>query len=108
MEANILNDEIINIGAKFLKGCGLALPFMCVDFVVVGISQSFGFGRYAFVFSILRKAIFEIPFILIFAKVFGLFGLAYSGCCAEILMSIIAFFVLKKLMKKVNVLEPAS
>lgn len=91
------NEEIIKIGSVFLKGCGLSLPFMCVDFVVVGISQSFGFGKYAFVFSILRKALFEIPFILIFSKVFGLYGLAFSTCAAEILMSIIAYCVLKKL-----------
>lgn len=94
------NEQIIEIGSKFLKGCGLALPFMCVDFVVVGISQSFGLGRYAFIFSILRKAVFEIPFILLFSKVFGLFGLAYSTCAAECLMCIIALFVLKKLNYK--------
>lgn len=96
------NDEIVLIGSRFLKGFGLGLPFMCVDFVVVGISQSFGMGRYAFVFSILRKALFEIPFILLFSKVFGLYGLAFSTCCAEILMSIIALFVLKKLTRKFN------
>lgn len=94
------NKEIINIGSRFLKGFGLSLPFMCVDFVVVGISQSFGFGRHAFIFSVLRKAVFEIPFILIFSRVFGLYGLAFSCCCAEILMSIIAFIVLKSLLKK--------
>lgn len=93
------NEEIVKIGAKFLKGFGLGLPFMCVDFVVVGISQAFGMGRYAFVFSIFRKALFEIPFILLFSKVFGLFGLAYSTCCAEILMCLIAIIVLKKLIK---------
>lgn len=95
------NEEIVAIGSRFLKGFGLSLPFMCVDFVVVGISQAFGMGRHAFVFSILRKAAFEIPFILIFSKVFGLYGLAYSACCAEILMAIIAAVVLKKLLKKI-------
>jgi len=95
------NDEIVMVGSRFLKGFGLSLPFMCVDFVVVGISQSFGMGKYAFVFSILRKAVFEIPFILIFSKIFGLYGLAFSTCCAELLMSVIAFFVLKKLLRKI-------
>ena len=90
------NDDVVQIGSKFLKGFGLSLPFMCVDFVVVGISQAFGMGRYAFVFSIFRKAVFEIPFILLFSNIFGLFGLAFAACCAEILMSIIALVVLKK------------
>lgn len=94
------NDEIILIGSRFLKGFGLSLPFMCVDFVVVGISQAFGFGRHAFVFSIVRKALLEIPFILIFSRFFGLYGLAYSTCCAEIIMSIIALWVLKRILNQ--------
>lgn len=93
------NDEIIKIGSRFLMGCGLSIPFMCVDFVVVGISQSFGMGKYAFIFSVLRKAVFEIPFILIFSKTIGLYGLAISGCSAELLMSIIAAVVLRKLWR---------
>lgn len=93
------NDEIIRIGSRFLIGCALSIPFMCVDFVVVGISQSFGMGKYAFVFSVVRKAVLEIPLILIFSKVIGLYGLAISGCCAEFVMSIIAATVLRKLWR---------
>lgn len=99
------NEEIVLIGSRFLKGCGLSLPFMCVDFVVVGISQAFGMGKYAFVFSILRKALFEIPFIFIFSKIFGLYGLAFTGCCAEVLMCVIALFVLKKLLHNTNLTQ---
>ena len=95
------NEEIVTTGAGFLRGFGLSLPFMCIDFVVVGVSQSFGFGKYAFVFSILRKAVFEIPFILIFSRIFGLYGLCFCVTCAEFLMSVIALAVLRKLLKKV-------
>lgn len=95
------NEEIKNIGSVFLKGIGLSLPFMCVDFVVVGISQSFGKGKYALLFAIFRKAVFEIPFILIFSKVFGLYGLAFITLIAEIFVSIIAIFVLRRLLKNV-------
>lgn len=96
------NEDVVLIGSRFLKGFGLGLPFMCIDFVVVGISQSFGFGKHALIFSFLRKAAFEIPFILIFSKVFDLYGLAYSTCCAEVLMSVIAVFVLRRLLKKMD------
>ncbi|MCQ2592046.1 MAG: MATE family efflux transporter [Treponema sp.] len=99
--AFFMKDEtIIEIGSRFLKGFGLGLPFMCVDFVVVGISQAFGMGRHALIFSILRKLALEIPFILLFSHLFGLYGLAYSTFCGEVIMSIIALVVLKKLLKK--------
>lgn len=95
------NEEVVEIGSFFLKGTGASLLFLCVDFVVVGISQAFGMGKYAFVFSIVRKAVLEIPFIFLFSRLFGLYGMAFSNCCAEVIMSIIALFVLKKLMKKI-------
>lgn len=100
MSRKLGSKEFVTTGAGFLRGFGLSLPFMCIDFVVVGVSQSFGFGKYAFAFSILRKAVFEIPFILIFSRIFGLYGLYFCVACAEFLMSVIALAVLRKLLKK--------
>ena len=62
------NDNIVTIGARFLIGTAISLPFMSFDFVTVGISQSFGIGKVALVFSFLRKAFLEIPFILYFFR----------------------------------------
>lgn len=53
------NDNIVTIGARFLIGTAISLPFMSLDFVTVGISQSFGIGKVALVFSFLRKAFLE-------------------------------------------------
>lgn len=92
------NDEIVKIGAKFLSGFGISLPFMCLDFLVVGISQSFGMGKHALAFSFLRKLAFEIPFILLLNRFVGLFGVAYAQCSAEICMAVIAAFVFVGLM----------
>lgn len=94
------NDEIVRVGGRFLSGFGISLPFMCIDFMVVGISQSFGMGRHALVFSFLRKAFFEIPFLLILNACFQVYGIAYAQCSSEILMAVIAGFVLLSLMKK--------
>jgi len=94
------NDEIVRTGARFLGGFGISLPFLCIDFMVVGISQSFGMGKHALLFSVLRKLAFEIPFILILSRCFGLFGMAYAQCSAEILMAIIAMVVFAGLMRK--------
>ncbi len=94
------NDNIVTIGAKFLSGSALGLPFMCIDFIVVGISQSFGIGKCALIFSFLRKAFLEIPFQFIFSAIFGLYGLAYTQLAGEFVMAVIAIFVLKHLMAK--------
>lgn len=92
------NDNIVSIGSFFLIGTALSLPFMSLDFITVGISQSFGMGKVALVFSFLRKVFLEIPFIFLFSHVFGMYGLAFPAMGAEIVMSIIAVFVLFKLL----------
>lgn len=96
------NDHIVDLGSWFLCGCAWSLPFMCIDFIVVGISQSFGMGKIALIFSFLRKAFLEIPFIFLLNYFFGLSGLAFPACFGEIIMSVIAFSVLKNLMKKLK------
>lgn len=96
------NDNIVTIGARFLIGTAISLPFMSFDFVTVGISQSFGIGKVALVFSFLRKAFLEIPFIFLFSHLFGMYGLAFPAVGAEFIMSIIAFVVLVKLLNNLK------
>lgn len=94
------NDDIVRTGAWFLSGFGISLPFLCIDFMVVGISQSFGMGKYALSFSFIRKLLFEIPLILILNTLFKVMGIAYAQCSTEILMAIVAVFVQRALLKK--------
>lgn len=96
------NDNIVTIGARFLIGTAISLPFMSFDFVTVGISQSFGIGKVALVFSFLRKAFLEIPFIFLFSHLFGMYGLAFPAVGAEFIMSIIAFVVLVKILNNLK------
>ena len=94
------NNEIVSVGARFLSGFGLSLPFLCMDFMAVGVSQSFGYGKHALIFSILRKLAFEIPLIYVLSASFGVYGLAYAQCLAEFMMAVISIFVMKSLMQK--------
>ena len=93
------NDVIVSTGARFLSGFGISLPFLCIDFMVVGISQAFGMGKPALIFSFLRKLFLEIPFILLLNGAAGVMGIAYAQCVAEIIMAAVAlvvqFFLLK-------------
>lgn len=93
------NNEIVKTGAWFLSGFGISLPFMCIDFMVVGISQSFGMGKPALIFSFLRKLFLEIPFILLLNSVAGVLGIAYAQCATEVIMAIVAFFVQLSILK---------
>ena len=96
------NPEIIEYGTRFLRGMCLAIPFLCIDFVAVGVFQAVGMGREALIFAILRKIVLEIPALFILNWLFPLYGLAYAQMCAEIVLSVAAVFVLTRLFRRLK------
>lgn len=93
------NDMIVSYGTHFLRAMCLQLPFMCVDFLAVGVFQSTGMGEKALLFAILRKVIFEIPALFILNKLFPLYGLPYAQVTSEMLLALIAVIVLISLFR---------
>lgn len=96
------NEIIVAYGTRFLHGLCLALPFLCLDFIAVGVFQACGLGRKALVFAILRKIILEIPALFILNALFGLYGLPYAQPIAEFILAITAAIVLIRLFKKLS------
>lgn len=96
------NEVIVGYGSHFLRGMCLQLPFMCVDFLAVGVFQATGMGNKALLFAVLRKIVFEIPALFILNKIFPLYGLPYAQVTAEVLLAGIAGFVLVRLFRKLE------
>lgn len=94
--------EIIAYGTRFLSGMSLALPFLCFDFLTVGVYQACGTGKVALVFAILRKVVLEIPALYLLNRLFPLYGLAYAQPVAEITLACVSLFVLTKLMRSLD------
>lgn len=93
------NEEIIVYGTSFLKGMCLCLPFLCTDFLAVGVFQACGMGRKALIFALLRKIVLEIPALYILNCLFPLYGLAYAQSVAEFILSIVAVGVLMSIFR---------
>lgn len=91
------NPEIVSYGAKFLRGFCLGIPFLCIDFLAVGVFQACGFGKKSLIFAVLRKIILEIPALFILNYFFPLYGLAYAQFAAEFVLSIAAVTVLVRM-----------
>ena len=96
------NESIVAYGGKFLHGMCLALPFLCMDFLAVGVFQACGMGRKALVFAVLRKIILEIPALYLLNLIWPLYGLAYAQTAAEIVLSIAAVVVLFRLFRQLD------
>ena len=93
------NPDVVAYGTAFLRGFCLGLPFLCMDFIAVGVFQATGLGRNALIFAILRKIVLEIPALFVLNWLFPLYGLAYAQFTAEILLAVAAVLVLRRLFR---------
>lgn len=96
------NEAIIAYGTRFLRGFCLCLPFLCLDFLAVGVFQAVGMGRAALAFAILRKILLEIPALYVLNRLFPLYGLAYAQPAAEFVLSIAAVIMLTRIFNKMQ------
>lgn len=95
-------ESVIAYGTAFLRGMCLAIPFLCIDFLAVGVFQACGMGTKSLVFAILRKVVLEIPALIVLNKLFSVYGLAYAQLCAELVLSVVAVIVIVRLFKKLE------
>lgn len=93
------NQAIVDHGTKLLRGLCLGLPFLCMDFMAVGVFQACGLGKKALLFAILRKIVLEIPALYLLNYLFPLYGLAYAQFTAEIILAAAAVIVLIRLFR---------
>ena len=96
------NEGIVAYGTAFLRGMCLAMPFLCMDFLAVGVFQACGLGKNAFVFAILRKIVLEIPALFLLNWLFPLYGLAYAQLVAEVILAAAAVVVLARLFRRLE------
>ena len=96
------DQQIVDYGARFLRGFCLGMPFLAIDFLAVGVFQACGLGKNAFLFAILRKVVLEIPALFILNALFPPYGLAYAQFAAELVLAIAAVIVLARLFRKLE------
>ncbi len=98
----IQNQSVVTFGAAFLQGLCLAQPFLCIDFIAVGVFQSCGMGKRALLFAVLRKIILEIPALILLDKLFPPYGLAYSQLVAELILAAAAVVMLLRIFRNLE------
>lgn len=94
------NELIVEYGGAFMRGASIAMPFLFIDFLAVGIFQACGMGGRSLVFAILRKVILEIPAMIVLNKLFPMYGLAYAQLVAEFALAIAAFVIMEKIVQE--------
>lgn len=91
--------EIVHYGGIFLRADSLAMTFLAVDFLAVGVFQAIGMGKKSLLFAILRKIVFEIPALIVLNRLFGVDGIAYAAFVAEFMLALCAVYMLRRIFK---------
>lgn len=99
VELFMKNELIVLYGTAFMRGLCLAQPFLCMDFMAVGVFQACGMGKRALLFAFLRKIALEIPAMLLLNRLFPMYGLAYAQLCAEMVLAAAAILFLVKIFR---------
>lgn len=102
MEAFIRDPDTVAIGSVLIRGMALSNPFLAIDFMNVGVFQACGKGAQSLILAILRKGVFEIPFMFLFNSLMGINGIGFSALAAEVLMAAISLTMLRALLKKTD------
>ena len=95
-------EAVVAFGSKFLQRMCIAQPFLCLDFLAVGVFQATGLGQYALLFAILRKIVLEIPALYILNYFIPLYGLASAQSVAEVVLAAAAALMLLRLFKRMD------
>lgn len=102
------SEAVVAYGTSFLRGMCIGIPFLCVDFLAVGVFQACGMGKKSLRFAILRKIVLEIPALFILNHFFPLYGLAYAQMTAEVILAAAAIVVLTRLFRKLEKSMPSE
>lgn len=100
------NETIVSYGAVFMRGLSLAQPFLCMDFLAVGVFQACGMGKRSLIFAFMRKIILEIPALFILNALVPMYGLAYAQLAAEFILAIAAIVFLVRIFNDLKNEKP--
>ena len=99
---------VVAYGSVFLRCMCVAQPFLCQDFLAVGVFQACGMGGKALMFAILRKIELESPALYIWNGIWPLYGLACAQATAEVVLAAAAAVVLLRLFRRLEGMGSSS
>lgn len=98
-----VNDpQSIVYGAAFVRLRVLALPFIIVEFMLIAVFQGVGRAREAFILSIFRKGIFDLPLMVIADMLAPMYGVMIVQPLMEFCGCMIALGMYRSFRKTMN------
>ena len=94
------NDLTVEYGRYFQRIIALTGPCISVVLLTTTMFQAVGMKKRPLILSFMRKGGFDIPFMLLYNAVFGLYGIVWATTTAEILAMTCAIIMLVPFIKR--------
>ncbi|MDR1378228.1 MAG: MATE family efflux transporter [Synergistaceae bacterium] len=91
------SDELLAIGVPALRIISLGYIFAAFSIIAQGIYQALGNGIYSLIVTLLRVAIFLLPVLYVFVKLFDANNVWWAFILSEVSASIVAALFLKRI-----------
>lgn len=85
--------QIIDVGVRFLHAQAFAIPILGVQMAIMVTFQATGQAFRAMIVSLGRQCLFNIPFLLLFSRLWGLEGLLHAQMAADYCTVIVAVLI---------------
>lgn len=100
VRAFIDNDLTVEYGMYFQRIIAVTGPCISVVLLTTTLFQAVGMKKRPLVLSFMRKGGFDIPFMLLYNAMFGLYGIVWATTTAEVLAMFCALAMLIPFMKR--------
>ncbi len=97
----INDEETVRLGAQFLKGRCLALPFMLIGYHIVNYMNAVNRGKVSFLLAGIRHLVLIIPITIAMNALLGLSGLVNAQLVSDFLNSLVALCIFSKVSQEV-------
>jgi Na+-driven multidrug efflux pump len=93
---------VLEIGVPALRWFTSGFTITAFTLIVMMTHQAFGKAAGALILSISRQGVCLIPTVLVFAQVFGLFGIMISPLVSDIISGVIAVFLVIRIFSGIQ------
>lgn len=100
--------QIIEVGVAFLHAYAWVVPFMAIQMSMMCTFQATGSAVRAMVVNLGRQCLFNIPFLYLFNRLWGLSGLLHAQMSADICTTVLAVIIGIPLLRRLYGMQKNS
>lgn len=97
--------QIIEVGVAFLRAYAWVVPFMAIQMSMMCTFQATGDALRAMMVNLGRQCLFNIPFLYLFNRLWGLRGLLYAQMSADICTTMLGILIGIPLLRNLSKMQ---